>query len=412
LIDLSINIGELELKNPFIVASSENVRNIRQIVKAEEYGASAVILKAMFPPGSIPLKSRLRPFIDARTQTICGLCDGGGNRVLNYDEGIELVRAAKRDSKIKIGVNLAFPKARDYEHLDYKHVVDVSKRAAQAGADFIEINFKGTTFASILVDENRENNNRRDKAQDYGEYVSKYLVKVTEATQSIRQAVDIPVMAKIDPQMGDVAASALAMERGGADAVEAANINGGSVAIDIYNRGNLRMAGSKKAILHTVGAPYKTYAQGFVAHLAQAIHIPIIGSGGLMNWQDTVEMIMFGATATSFCTLLMINGFEAIREIENGMRAFMEQQGYSKVEDLRGLALDYINLDFKPEEIISSIAEIDRGKCTGCGTCLKPAHCLAISMGSDRVEVDPGACVGCGTCILLCPQGAISLNNN
>ena len=52
MIDLSINFAGLELKNPLIVASSDNVRDIRQIKQAEEYGASAVILKSMLPPGS------------------------------------------------------------------------------------------------------------------------------------------------------------------------------------------------------------------------------------------------------------------------------------------------------------------------------------------------------------------------
>ena len=169
------------------------------------------------------------------------------------------------------------------------------------------------------------------------------------------------------------------------------------------------MPGAKKALLNTVGAPYKPFAQGFVARLARAINIPILGSGGLMNWQDAVEMIMFGATAVSFCTLLMIYGFEEITEIEKGLRGFMEQQGYRHVDAFRGLALQYIMSDFRPDGFIPSLARIDKDKCIGCGKCLKQAHCLAISQENDKVIVDQAECLGCGTCSLLCPEAAVTM---
>jgi len=170
------------------------------------------------------------------------------------------------------------------------------------------------------------------------------------------------------------------------------------------------MPGVKKSLLNTVGAPYKPFVQGFVARLARAINIPVLGSGGLMNWQDVVEMIMLGATAVSFCTLIMIRGFEAITEIEKGLRSFMEQQGYRRVEDFRGLALDHIVSEIQLTGLIPSVAEIDNDKCTGCGRCLKQAHCLAISQENDKAVVDPAECLGCATCSSLCPEGAVSMH--
>jgi dihydroorotate dehydrogenase (fumarate) len=139
MVDLSVNFAGLELKNPFIVASSENVRDIRQIKKAEKCGASAVVLKAMGPPGSIRLNSVLRMYADVEGKALFGI---GGSRWLSYDEGVKLVREAKAETNIKIGVNMAFPMSGDYQF-----VVEAAKRVAQAGADFIELNFKGTSFA-------------------------------------------------------------------------------------------------------------------------------------------------------------------------------------------------------------------------------------------------------------------------
>ena len=117
---------------------------------------------------------------------------------------------------------------------------------------------------------------------------------------------------------------------------------------------------------------------------------------------------MFGASAVSFCTLLLLQGFEAITKIEEGLRAFMEKQGYSRIDDFKGLALGGIAPDGMGE-IIPSVARIDKDKCTGCGTCLKPAHCLAVSLKMGTAVIDETECLGCGVCFLLCPQGAISM---
>ena len=94
MVDLSVHLAGLELKNPLIVASSENVRDIRQIKRAEECGASAVILKAMGPPDSLLLEPKMRIFIDVKGQAVMG--SGGGAGWLTYDEAVELVREAKK----------------------------------------------------------------------------------------------------------------------------------------------------------------------------------------------------------------------------------------------------------------------------------------------------------------------------
>ena len=128
-----------------------------------------------------------------------------------------------------------------------------------------------------------------------------------------------------------------------------------------------------------------------------------------MNWQDAIEMIMFGAHAVSFCTLFMIKGFEALAEIEKGLKNYMEQQGFESIDDFRGAALQHITSSISESEIIPNVARIDPEKCTGCGICLKPAHCLAITPENGKVVVNEAECIGCGTCFLLCPEGAVSI---
>jgi len=131
--DLSVDFTGLELKNPLVVASSECVRDIRQLRKAEQCGASAAIIKAVFPPGVIGLQRNMRIFVDIKGEALHGVA---ANVRLSHDQGVELLRAAKKEMKIKIGINIPFFKLADREVY-----ADTAKRMADNGADFIEVNF-------------------------------------------------------------------------------------------------------------------------------------------------------------------------------------------------------------------------------------------------------------------------------
>jgi dihydroorotate dehydrogenase/NAD-dependent dihydropyrimidine dehydrogenase PreA subunit len=401
MVDLSLDFCGLELKNPLIVASSDAMRDIRQIKQAEECGAAAVIIKGMMPPDSVGLSWLLRFYLDVETQTVCGIA---GGKMLSYDQGIELIKTAKKDTKIKIGANIPFFGLNELEG-----IVNVAKKAANAGADFIEMNFSpqvsGHAGSHLKVGEFQQDTDV-DILKATMEEFPKWILEGVKAT---KQAVDIPIVAKICPEGIDIVSIAKVMENSGADALDAINIGGGSFKIDIFNEGKLIMPGARNAVFATAGDPLKTFAQGIVARISRDVKIPIIGTGGLMDWKDVIEMMMFGATAVSFCTLLLIHGFQAITEIEKGIREFMEMQGYKSLEDFRGLALKNIAPSAHAFDFIPSVARVDEQMCTGCGICLRPAHCLAISIINDRAIINEKECLGCGTCSFLCPAHAISI---
>ena len=117
-------------------------------------------------------------------------------------------------------------------------------------------------------------------------------------------------------------------------------------------------------------------------------------------------MMMFGATAVSFCTLLLVDGFEAIGRIESKIIEFMKSCKYERLEDFRGIALQYLAPSAHAFEFVPAVAEVREELCTGCGVCLKPAHCLAIEMVDGKACVCEEDCLGCGTCSVLCPVRA------
>ena len=403
MVDLSVNFVGVELKNPLVVASSDNVRDIRQIKKAEEHGASAIILKAILPPDSIELQSILRVFVDAKGQTIYGTA--GASR-LSYVQGVELVKTAKRETGIRIGVNIPFLSFEDREL-----IADAAKKVADAGADFIEINFKPqvSTYLRMMERVEEIRTNTEEEFETVGDRMRDLLMQISEGTRMMKQAVNIPVITKLISDGVDVLPQALVAERAGADAIDAIGSLSGAYRVDIYDGGRTKIPATRTAVFQLSGAMLKPYSQSAVARISKALKIPVMGTGGLMTWMDVVEMIMFGATTVSFCALLMISGFEALTKIEKRLRKYMEQQGYSHVDDFRGAALKYVAPSMVACEVIPCVARIDKEKCTGCGRCLKPAHCLATSIENKKAVVKEAECLGCGTCFLLCPVQAVSM---
>jgi dihydropyrimidine dehydrogenase (NAD+) subunit PreA len=402
-VDLLVNFAGIELKNPLVVASSDNVRDIRQVKKAEEHGASAIILKAILPPDSIELQSVLRVFVDAKGQTIYGTA--GASR-LSYSQGVELVKAAKKETRIRIGVNIPFLRFEDREL-----IADAAKSVADAGADFIEINFKPqvSTYLRMMEKVKEIKTGTWKEFEPVGEHMRDLLMQISEGTRMIKQTVDIPVITKLIPDGVDVLPQALAAEKAGADAIDAIGSLSGAYKVDIYDGGKTKIPGARTAVFQLSGAMMKPYSQNAVARISKALGIPVMGTGGLMTWTDVIEMIMFGATTVSFCALLMIDGFEALTKIEKRLRKYMEQQGYNRIDDFRGAALKYVAPSMVACEVIPCVAKIDKDKCTGCGKCIKPAHCLAISMENEKAVVNEAECLGCGTCFLLCPMKAVSM---
>jgi dihydropyrimidine dehydrogenase (NAD+) subunit PreA len=403
MVDLSVNIAGLELKNPFILASSDNTRDIRQVKQAEEYGASAVVLKAMLPPDSNELSSMLRVFVDAKEKTVYGTA--GANR-LTYDQGVVLVRAAKKETGLKIGANIPL-----FIIDDYEVIINGIKKIADAGADFIELNYKPSIIARPAVARiaRQRSFDIQEEEVEYEKYIHNLITFVSTKTRIIKQAVNIPIIAKLSPDGVDEVALAMAAQRGGADAIDAIGSLGGAYNIDIFNNGLPRIPSSLKGFFQINGSVLKPFSEAVVARISSAMNIPIIGTGGLTNWIDVVEMIMFGAYAVSFCAIFMIRGLEVLPIIDKGLKEFMEQQGYKSLEDFRGIALQYMASSMSTCEFIPSVAKIDPAKCTGCGICLKPIHCLAIYIKGDKAVVNEDECLGCGTCSLLCPVGAVTM---
>lgn len=152
-----------------------------------------------------------------------------------------------------------------------------------------------------------------------------------EITQAVKLAApQKPLIVKLTPNVSDIATIALAVERGGADAVSLINTVTG-MAIDIDTR---------RPVLANItgglsGPAIKPVALRMVWQVARAVKIPVIGIGGIACWEDAVEFLIAGATAVAVGTANFINPKIAIEIIE-GIERYLVKNDMRDVYQLIG----------------------------------------------------------------------------
>jgi len=151
-----------------------------------------------------------------------------------------------------------------------------------------------------------------------------------EVVSAVREKTGKPIIAKLSPNVTDVVPIAEAVVSAGASAVSLINTITG-MAVDIFSRspclGNITGGLSGPAI--------KPVALRMVWQAACAVDVPVIGIGGITNSRDALEFLIAGATAVQVGTANFTNP-RATTEIIDGIRAFLREEGISRVSDLVG----------------------------------------------------------------------------
>jgi len=229
----------------------------------------------------------------------------------------------------------------------------------------------------------------------------------------VKEVAKVPVITKLSPNISDITDPGLAAYKGGTDAISLINTIKSIIGIDLDSYSPLPVVDGKGTNGGYCGPAVKPIAMHMIRELAQHPEIskvPISGIGGVETWRDVVEFILLGATSVQVCTAVMHYGFGIVREMETGLRQFMDDKGYNTIYDFAGKALPnvtewkHLNLEHKV------IAKINPDKCVGCELCYiacdDGAH-QAIALSKDATYRIPSIieenCVGCNLCSLVCP---------
>ncbi|MGH6869036.1 MAG: NAD-dependent dihydropyrimidine dehydrogenase subunit PreA, partial [Methylocella sp.] len=272
---------------------------------------------------------------------------------------------------------------------------DIVRRAEDAGADLLELNFGCPHGMS-----------ERGMGAAVGQ-VPEYTEMITSWA---KEAARTPVIAKLTPNVTDITHIALAAERGGADAVSLINTINSLMGVDLENFAPRPNVAGKSSHGGYCGPAVKPIALHLVSSVAKKIKIPIVGIGGIGNWTDAAEHISLGASCVQVCTAAMHYGFRIVDDMIDGLGRWMGGKGYDGIGDFRGKAAanvtDWQFLDLNYQ----IVAEIDQDLCIKCGlchiACEDTAHQAVAARrvaGERRYEVIEQECVGCNLCMFVCP---------
>jgi len=295
----------IALKNPLVVASGVLGTSASLMERAAREGAGAVTSKSAGPT--------------ARSGHANPVTLAWGNSVINaigltnpgcQDELPILIETKKRLNALGVPL-FASIFASTVEEFG-----EVARVIAQAEPDLIEINISCPNVTS-----------------DFGEPFSANPASAAAVTRSVRAAVSIPISVKLAPNVPNLAQIAKAVVAEGADAITAINTVP-AMLIDAY-------AGQpvlKNKTGGLSGAAIKPIALRAVWDLAQAVSVPIIGTGGVASGLDAAEMIMAGASLVGVGSAVVNDGPAVFARIARELAEFMQLEGYQSLEEMRGKA--------------------------------------------------------------------------
>jgi dihydroorotate dehydrogenase (NAD+) catalytic subunit len=298
-VKLSVDIGGLTIKNPVMTASGTfgYGREFHNLVDLDRLGAMVVKGLALEPTRGNP-----PPRI---VETPCGMLNAIGLENVGVEAFIEKKMPFLRKVATPTLANIYGTSIEEYAELAAR-LDDVDGMAG------VEINIScpnvkagGIVFGSDPV-------------------------AAHKVTQAVRRRTRLPVMVKLSPNVTDITVLARSVEDAGADSVSLINTITG-MAIDVETRRS-KLANITGGLS---GPAIKPVALRMVWQVAQAIHLPVIGIGGIITATDALEFLIAGATAVQVGTANFINP-KVTTDIIDGIENFMNQKGIPDIHDIIG----------------------------------------------------------------------------
>lgn len=153
-----------------------------------------------------------------------------------------------------------------------------------------------------------------------------------EVVRGVKKRVEVPVFAKLGPNVNDISEIAKAVERAESDGITAINTMP-AMTIDLETGRSIL----NKETGGLSGKALKPIALRCVYEISEAVEIPIIGTGGVSTGEDAAQMLMAGASAVGIGTAVKEHGFDTFEKITEEFKQFMKRKRFKKLDDLVGL---------------------------------------------------------------------------
>lgn len=299
MVDLSVEIGKLKLKNPIMTAS-----------------------------GTFGYGEEFADFIDLNR--LGGIIVKG--TTLHHREGNPYPRMAETPSGMLNAVGLQnkgvdyfiehiYPRIKD---LDTRVIVNVSGSCID---DYVAVCDKLSPLDKVAaVEINISCPNVKQGGMGFGTTCS----GAESVTSAVRKAYDGTMIVKLTPNVTDITEIARAVEAAGADAVSLTNTFLG-MAIDVEKR---------KPMLSTItgglsGPCIRPIAVRMVWQVANAVKVPVVGLGGIASGRDAIEFLLAGATAVQIGTANFVDPQVTVKAIDY-IEDYLKRHQIASVRELIG----------------------------------------------------------------------------
>lgn len=300
--DLAVDLNGLELNNPVLTASGT-------FGFGEEY-EDYVDLNRL---GGVMVKgTTLEPKQGNPTPRIAETPAGMLNAIGLQNPGVDYF------------ITEILPKIRDYE---FQIIVNMSANTIEEYQQLAEKLSQSEGLAALEVNISCPNVKKGGLAFGTEPEMAAGVVKaVTENT-------DLPVITKLSPNVTDITEIATAVEEAGSDIISLINTLVG-MKIDIDTQ--------EPILANTIGGlsgpAIRPVAVKMVYQVAQAVNLPLIGMGGIMDSRDAVEFLLAGASAVAVGTANFSNPGVTM-EIIDGIEEYLSEYGCDSVEEIIGKAI-------------------------------------------------------------------------
>lgn len=302
--DLSTQYMGLTLRTPLMVGASPMVDDLSMVKRLEDAGASAVVMHSLFEEQLMREQVSTFSYVDGPAESFAEAVTyfpTPEHFVLGPDDYLNHIRKLHEQVNIPIigSLNGMTPGG----WLNYARQIE------QAGADALELN------VYFL-------------ATDPDEMSAVIETRTVEMLEMVKNAVHIPVAVKLAPFYTSFAGVAKSLVHAGADALVIFN-RFYQPDIDLETlevKRRLTLSDSSELLLRL----------RWLAILSGRIQTSLAASGGIHSGTDAVKAVMCGADAVQLVSVLLKQGPEHLRTIENEMIRWLEDHDYTSISEMKG----------------------------------------------------------------------------
>lgn len=298
--DISVHIGNLDLKNPVMVASgtfgyAEEFKDLMDLKKLGAIVTKTITLKPR--PGNLPPRT-------------CETPAGMLNSIGLENPGIDRFIKEKLPFLKKLGIPVIVSIAAEDSPEEFSVLVRELDKINTVAA--IELNISCP-------------NMQKDKL------ISQDPAETFALVSAVRKLTNKCLITKLSPNVTSISGVALAAQEAGSNAVALINTLTG-MSIDVHKRAP--KIGSWVGGLS--GPAIRPVAVRMVWEVYNKIKIPIVGMGGIIDLESALEFIIAGATAVSVGTANFVNPGITI-DIIKGLERYCQENKISSIKELAGL---------------------------------------------------------------------------